>query len=142
MSQLERKSIEPIALSVESAKVQAMQHFLSDIVWEEERIVSRYHGMVSEDLGDAEGVLIFDESDFVKKGKESVGVSRQYCGNVGKVENSQWVSMRPMHRATGTDSWIVDCLFRRSGSVKTMLSAGESVDFPLKAPSRRSRSWR
>ncbi|MBU4143101.1 transposase, partial [Patescibacteria group bacterium] len=89
MSQLERKSIEPIALNVESAKVRAMQHFLSDIVWEEERILSRYHGMVSEDLGDAEGVLIIDESGFVKKGNDSVGVFRQYCGNVGKVENCQ-----------------------------------------------------
>ncbi|MDO8724107.1 MAG: IS701 family transposase [Syntrophales bacterium] len=89
MSQLERKSIEPIALNVESGKVRAMQHFLSDVVWEEERILSRYHGMVSEDLGDAEGVLIFDESGFVKKGNDSVGVSRQYCGNVGKVENCQ-----------------------------------------------------
>ncbi len=89
MSQLERKSIEPIALNVESAKVRAMQHFLSDIVWEEDRILSRYHGMVSEDLGDADGVFIFDESGFVKKGNDSVGVSRQYCGNVGKVENCQ-----------------------------------------------------
>ncbi|MBW6486245.1 MAG: IS701 family transposase, partial [Syntrophobacterales bacterium] len=89
MSQLERKSIEPIALNVESAKVRAMQHFLSDIVWEEELILSKYHGMVAEDLGDAEGVLLFDESGFVKKGNDSVGVSRQYCGSVGKVENSQ-----------------------------------------------------
>ena len=75
MSQLERKSIEPIALSVESAKVRAMQYFLSDITWEEERILSRYHGMVSEDLGDSEGVLIFDEPGFVKKGNDSVGVA-------------------------------------------------------------------
>ena len=89
MSQLERKSIEPIALNIESGKVRAMQHFLSDIIWEEERILSRYHVMVSEDLGDAEGVLIFDESGFLKKGNDSIGVSRQYCGNVGKVENCQ-----------------------------------------------------
>ena len=89
MSQLERKSIEPIALNVENAKVRAMQHFLSDVVWEEEMILSRYHDMVSEDLGDAEGALIFDESGFVKKGDDSVGVARQYCGNIGKVENCQ-----------------------------------------------------
>jgi SRSO17 transposase len=89
MSRLERKSIEPIALNVENAKVRAMQHFLSDVVWDEERILSRYHGMVGEDLPDAEGVLIFDESGFVKKGNDSVGVSRQYCGSIGKVENCQ-----------------------------------------------------
>ena len=89
MSQLERKSIEPIALNVESAKVRAMQHFLSDIDWDEEQMLSRYHSMFVEDIGDSSGVLIFDESGFVKKGNDSVGVSRQYCGNVGKVENCQ-----------------------------------------------------
>jgi len=89
MSQLERKSIEPIAMNVENAKVRAMQHFISNVVWDEGRIISRYHDMVVEDLGDTEGVLIFDESGFVKKGSDSAGVARQYCGNVGKVENCQ-----------------------------------------------------
>jgi len=89
MSQLERKSIEPIALNVQSAKVRAMQHFLSDIEWKEASILSRYHDLVVEDMGDADGVVMFDESGFVKKGNDSVGVSRQYCGNIGKVENSQ-----------------------------------------------------
>jgi SRSO17 transposase len=89
MSQLERKSIEPIALNVENAKVRAMQHFISDVVWDDARIISRYHSMASDDLGDAEGVLIVDESGFVKKGNDSAGVARQYCGNVGKVENCQ-----------------------------------------------------
>ncbi|MCD6153191.1 MAG: transposase [Syntrophobacterales bacterium] len=54
MSQLERKSIEPIALNAKGAKVRAMQYFLSDVVWEEERILSRYHSMVSGDLGNPE----------------------------------------------------------------------------------------
>ena len=89
MSQLERKSIEPIAVNVEDAKVRAMQHFVSDVIWDDDRILSRYHDMVLEDLGDADGVLIFDESGFVKKGKDSVGVERQYCGGIGKVENCQ-----------------------------------------------------
>ena len=89
MSQLERKSIEPIAMNVENAKVRAMQHFISNVVWNEARIISRYHDMVVEDLGDTEGVLIFDESGFVKKGGDSAGVARQYCGNIGKVENCQ-----------------------------------------------------
>lgn len=89
MSQLERKSIEPIALNVENATVRSMQHFISEVAWDEPRIISRYHGMVAEDLGDAEGVLIFDESGFVKKGSDSAGVTRQYCGTIGKVENCQ-----------------------------------------------------
>ena len=89
MSHLERKSIEPIAVNVEDAKVRAMQHFISDVIWNETRIVSRYHAMAMEDLGDADGVLIFDESGFVKKGNDSIGVARQYCGSIGKVENCQ-----------------------------------------------------
>ena len=45
--------------------------------------------MVNEDLGSPHGALIFDESGFVKKGEDSVGVARQYCGTIGKVENCQ-----------------------------------------------------
>lgn len=89
MSPLERKSIEPIALSVKDAKVRAMQFFVSDVSWAEETIISRYRSMVSEDMGDPSGVVIFDESGFVKKGDDSAGVARQYCGSVGKVENCQ-----------------------------------------------------
>jgi SRSO17 transposase len=40
-------------------------------------------------MGHSEGVLIFDESGFIKKGENSIGVARQYCGTIGKVENSQ-----------------------------------------------------
>jgi SRSO17 transposase len=88
-SQLERKSIEPIALSVKDAKVRAMQFFMSDVTWNDEEVISTYRGMVTEDLGDLDGALIFDESGFVKKGDDSAGVARQYCGNIGKVENCQ-----------------------------------------------------
>jgi SRSO17 transposase len=45
--------------------------------------------MVNIDMGDPDGVLIFDESGMVKKGNESAGVAKQYCGNIGKVENCQ-----------------------------------------------------
>jgi len=69
--------------------VRALQFFISDVAWNEKRILSKYHSMVNEDFGDSEGVLIFDESGFVKKGEDSAGVARQYCGNIGKVDNCQ-----------------------------------------------------
>jgi SRSO17 transposase len=88
-SELERKSIEPIALSVEDGKVRAMQRFISDAPWDDDKIMSKYRSLVNEDLGSPHGVLIFDETGFVKKGDESIGVRRQYCGTIGKVENCQ-----------------------------------------------------
>ncbi len=66
-----------------------MQFFVSNVIWDEDKIMSKYRGMVEEDLGDPDGTLIFDESGFVKKGSESAGVARQYCGTIGKVENCQ-----------------------------------------------------
>ncbi len=88
-SELERKSIEPIALTVEDGQVRSMQRAVSDVVWDEEKLLAKYRSMVVEDMGDPNGVLIFDESGFIKKGKDSAGVHKQYCGNIGKVENSQ-----------------------------------------------------
>jgi len=89
LSPLERKSIEPMALSIENAKVRALQYFISDVHWDEKQILSKYRSMVKEDMVEPDGVLIFDESGIVKKGNESAGVARQYCGNIGKVENCQ-----------------------------------------------------
>lgn len=88
-SELERKSIEPIALNVENGKVRSMQRFISGVVWAENKMLNKYRSMVNEDMGDPNGVVIFDESGFVKKGDDSAGVAKQYCGAVGKVENCQ-----------------------------------------------------
>ena len=88
-SELERKSIEPIALNVEDGKVRAMQRFISDAEWDDEKILYKYRNLVNEDMGSNDGVLIFDESGFQKKGNNSVGVAKQYCGSIGKVDNCQ-----------------------------------------------------
>ena len=88
-SELERKSIEPIALNVKEGKVRAMQRFVSDAEWDNDKILYKYRNMVNEDMGDNDGVLIIDESGFQKKGNDSVGVAKQYCGSIGKVENCQ-----------------------------------------------------
>ena len=45
--------------------------------------------LINEDLGSPDGVLIFDETGFAKKGNDSIGVAKQYCGTIGKVENCQ-----------------------------------------------------
>ncbi len=86
---IERKSIEPIALKVVDAQVRPMQRLVSDVIWDNRKIIQKYRSMVNEDLGDPNGVLIFDETGFVKKGDDSAGVGKQYCGTLGKVENCQ-----------------------------------------------------
>jgi len=87
--ELERKSIEPIALAVEGGKVRAMQRFVSDAPWDDAKIITKYRSFIADDLGHPDGALIFDESGFAKKGDDSIGVGKQYCGTIGKVENCQ-----------------------------------------------------
>jgi SRSO17 transposase len=89
LSPLERKSIEPIALRVPGGSVRGLQRFLSEVSWDEEYLRWTYHQIVADEMGDPSGVLMFDETGFVKKGQDSVGVARQYCGTLGKVENCQ-----------------------------------------------------
>jgi SRSO17 transposase len=66
-----------------------MQRSISKASWDEEKMLARYHVMVADEIGEENGVLIFDESGFPKKGDDSAGVARQYCGRLGKVENCQ-----------------------------------------------------
>src|ERR671935_2085683 len=86
---LTRKSIEPMALQVEGGKVRAMQRLVSDALWDEDAMLETYHRLVQDEMGEPDGVLIVDETGFAKKGQDSVGVARQYCGSLGKVENCQ-----------------------------------------------------
>jgi SRSO17 transposase len=66
-----------------------MQRFISVAEWDEDKISRKYRTLVNDDMGDPNGILIFDESGFVKKGSDSIGVARQYCGTIGKVDNCQ-----------------------------------------------------
>jgi SRSO17 transposase len=89
LSPLARKSIEPMALHVEGGTIRGMQRFISDVHWDEEQMRWTYHQLVAEEMGEPDGILMFDETGFVKKGTASVGVARQYCGTLGKVDNGQ-----------------------------------------------------
>jgi SRSO17 transposase len=57
--------------------------------WDHEPLLGQLQREVSEELGDPEGVLVADGSATPKKGTESVGVARQWCGRLGKVESCQ-----------------------------------------------------
>jgi SRSO17 transposase len=88
-SKLERKSIEPMALQVEGGTIRGLHRFISDGRWDDAQMRWNYHQLVADALGEPDGVLMFDETGVVKKGKDSVGVARQYCGTLGKGEKSQ-----------------------------------------------------
>jgi SRSO17 transposase len=87
-----RKSIEPMVLRLRGADrnaVRTLQQFVSIGAWDDAPILARLWQEIAADLGDDEGVLVIDGSDFPKQGKESVGVKRQYCGQLGKTANCQ-----------------------------------------------------
>ncbi|SRR6266496_6118757 len=90
--ELPRKSIEPMVLALHGADrnaIRAMQQFLSEGAWDDTAILHRLWSEIDADLGDNDGLLILDGSDFPKQGTESVGVKRQYCGELGKTANCQ-----------------------------------------------------
>ena len=90
--EIPRKSIEPMLLHLRGADrnaVRAVQQFLSEGAWDDTALLHRLWQEIATDLGHADGVLILDGSDFPKQGAESVGVARQYCGELGKTANCQ-----------------------------------------------------
>jgi len=91
LSDLERKSIEPIALRyVGPGKVRALQNFMSSPnAVDDEAMKMEYQRMLASEISMDGGMITADATDFVKKGKKSVGVARQYCGTRGKVDNCQ-----------------------------------------------------
>ena len=89
---LPRKSVEPMVLTLYGAEgnaVRGMQQFLGEGKWEDWVIRQRHWQEVNTTLGEDDGVFIIDGSDFPKQGTYSVGVKRQYCGQLGKRANCQ-----------------------------------------------------
>jgi SRSO17 transposase len=90
LSDLERKSIEPIAIAYEgSENVRNLTNFMSTGKWDDAGMLCEYRQEISGLLAHEDGMQTVDESCFPKKGRNSVGVARQYCGRLGKVDNCQ-----------------------------------------------------
>jgi SRSO17 transposase len=94
MLPLSRKSVEPMAARMDplhaSAKHQALHHFVAKSEWSDEQMLRRVAQWVVPhmDMSDG-GFWIIDDTGFPKKGIHSVGVTRQYCGVLGKQDNCQ-----------------------------------------------------
>jgi SRSO17 transposase len=86
---IERQWIEALALALEGGNVQALPQCSGQGQWQDTALLRKHWGLVDETLGEADGVWITDGADFPKHGAHSVGVARQWCGHVGKVEHGQ-----------------------------------------------------
>jgi SRSO17 transposase len=88
ISDLKRKNVESIAYRHDQDR-RNLQHFIGCAEWDHGPLMMELARQVGEELGEDDGAIVFDPSAFSKKGKQSVGVARQWCGRLGKVDNCQ-----------------------------------------------------
>jgi SRSO17 transposase len=129
----ERKSVEPMAALTAPARTapkhQSLLHFVANAPWSDEAVLTKIRQMVLpkiETLGPIEAVIV-DDTGFPKKGKHSVGVARQYCGQLGKQDNCQAVvslslanhhaSLPIAHRLYLPETWADDAERRTKAKV-------------------------
>ena len=88
MSDTERKNVESIAYYHGNER-QPLQKFIGQVEWDDEIILDKLTRQIAREIGTKNGILVLDPTSFPKKGKQSVGVQRQWCGRLGKLENCQ-----------------------------------------------------
>jgi SRSO17 transposase len=89
LAPVERKNGWQLAEYAGDRTPDAVQDFLARMRWDADQVRDDLRSYVVAQLGDADGVLVLDETGFVKKGTKSVGVQRQYSGTAGRIENCQ-----------------------------------------------------
>ncbi len=90
LADVRRKNSWQMAEAIGEVTPRGVQHLLNDAHWDPDAVRDDLREYVVERLGDEQsGVLIVDETGFLKKGEKSVGVARQYTGTAGKKENCQ-----------------------------------------------------
>ena len=130
---LERKSVEPLAAAVApdrvSARHQSLLHFVARSPWSDDRVLARVRELVLPSLerGGPIQAWIVDDTGLPRKGKHSVGVARQYCGQLGKQDNcqvavslslaSETASLPIAYRLYLPKSWAQDAGRRRKAGV-------------------------
>src|SRR5207342_3196106 len=91
----ERKSVEPMAAKTApgrtAAQHQSLLHFIGVAAWSDEKVLAKVRELIVPEIERHGPIVawIIDDTSFPKKGKHSVGVTRQYCGQLGKQDNCQ-----------------------------------------------------
>jgi SRSO17 transposase len=88
LSDVRRKNAESIAYRYDLDR-QVIQRFIGEVDWDHDPLIDELAGQVASAIEEPDAVLVFDPSAFPKKGEASVGVKRQWCGRLGKLENCQ-----------------------------------------------------
>ena len=138
----ERKSVEPIAAVTAPARVsaqhQSLLHFVANAPWSNERVLGRIQQLtlpLIEQHGAIEAWII-DDTGFPKKGRHSVGVARQYCGQLGKQDNCQIAVSLSLtnHAASLPIAWRLYLPLEWTADAERCLTAGipETVAFLTK----------
>jgi SRSO17 transposase len=89
LAPVERKNGWQLAEELGERGPRGVQRLLSEADWDEQAVRDELRAYVLDHLAEEEGILVVDETGFLKKGKKSAGVARQYSGTAGRRENSQ-----------------------------------------------------
>ena len=138
----ERKSVEPMAAVTApdrtAAQHQSLLHFVGQSPWSDEKVLAKVGEMVLpaiESQGPTEAWII-DDTGFPKKGEHSVGVARQYCGQLGKRENCQVAVSLSLanHHASLPVAWRLYLPKERAADLEHRRKAGvpDEIDFKTK----------
>jgi SRSO17 transposase len=95
----ERKSVEPMAARVAPGDLQQLHHFVSTSPWATAPLEDELVRTADRLVGGPDAVLVVDDTALVKQGRHSVGVKRQYCGQLGKRANCQSLVSLTLARA-------------------------------------------
>jgi SRSO17 transposase len=87
-SDLERKNAESIAYLFGRDR-KTIQHFIGESQWDDKPLRQELANQIGTQFGESDGIIVVDPSGFPKSGNQSVGVARQWCGRLGKVDNCQ-----------------------------------------------------